>query len=355
MNKKQNTWDLREGILALSHRWYEVLLFMLAGGVLGWVAILLWPSPYRATLDLIVGLNAYRSPYAAYVVPAPPNEFRLVDDYKYWQMNQLDALASSESVLSATLTRLQERDVYWRDFSPGDLQPAVDLQWRTAGEWHLIVEWDDPSRAAQAVEVWADVLVEFLHQAIDHSRRSIGLEIRLRQLAEDISALQKRQAVLSFVQRELKGWQDQLRSMEPERPLTSADHWAVLSLVARAADWNLAWEALLNEAPTPNAIPGAYLPWLDSTLTTLEQDLAWIPGQIQTWQEEHNALQAVYRQEIENSKAVSPTLLVELKSPAAPSVEKVRSPGSAALVGGLLGFLVWSGWSLARISWKVKP
>ncbi len=349
-----NTWNLRWEILASSHRWYEVLSFMLLGGVLGWVVLLLWPSPYRATLDLLVGLDAYRSPYASYVVPAPPNEFRLVDDYKYWQMSQLDALASSEGVLSATLARLQARDSYWQDLSPEDLQPALDLQWRTVGEWHLMAEWDHPSRASQVVEVWAQVLVETLQQAIAHSRRAIGLEIRLRQLAEDISAYQERQVVLSFVQRELQSWQVQLRLMEQGRPLPSVDHWAVLSLVARAADWNLAWEALLNQAPAPGSTPDAYLPWLEAALITLEQDLAVIPGQIQTWQEELSSLERAYLQEIENSMALSPTLLVELKSGAAPSVERVRSPGSTTLVGSLLGFLAWSGWSLARFSRKVN-
>ena len=101
------TWNLLDYILTATHRWYVSLAFILAGSLLGLGTSYVFPSPYRATLDLYVGLNAYRSPYDSYAEYLAGQSFRMVDDYKNWQMDQLESFVLSDPFMTELLERLQ--------------------------------------------------------------------------------------------------------------------------------------------------------------------------------------------------------------------------------------------------------
>jgi uncharacterized protein involved in exopolysaccharide biosynthesis len=62
-----NIWNFRDEILAAAHRWYWVVASFLLGALLGWLVSFVWPAPYRATLNLYVGLNAYRATRDLYI------------------------------------------------------------------------------------------------------------------------------------------------------------------------------------------------------------------------------------------------------------------------------------------------
>ena len=156
-----NTINLREEILKITHRWYLILIYLLVGALVGWGSSFIWPSPHRATLDLYVGLNAYRSPFDSYAVELSGQTFRMVDDYKNWQMEQLDELVRSDAYLDEVITRLGAQGFTW-DGSTHDFRKNLDVLWRNAGVWHLVVDTKDPEFAANAVEIWGDVILENL-------------------------------------------------------------------------------------------------------------------------------------------------------------------------------------------------
>ena len=106
-------WSLREEILAAAHRWPEIVAFGLVGVLLGWALALLWPVPYQATLGLNVGLNVYHIPEGQSLSGFDHSELRLVDDYKNWQLANLDTMVSTDRILDETLTRLRSQDEYW--------------------------------------------------------------------------------------------------------------------------------------------------------------------------------------------------------------------------------------------------
>ena len=84
-----NTWNPRQEILSAAHRWYWIVACFLLGALLGWLVSFIWPAPYRSTLDLYVGLNAYRASQDDYIAQAAGDQFSNLDDFKHWQQGHL--------------------------------------------------------------------------------------------------------------------------------------------------------------------------------------------------------------------------------------------------------------------------
>ena len=155
-----NTWNLRDEILTAAHRWYWMVGGFLLGMLLGWLVSFIWPAPYRGMVDIYVGLNAYRSHRDLYVMEVAENDFRNRDDYKNWQMDQLDALALSDEYLEETLSRLQVQDAYWQNLDVSDLREMLAIAWRNTGEWHFTALADEADLSAQAAVTWSDVVIK---------------------------------------------------------------------------------------------------------------------------------------------------------------------------------------------------
>src|SRR5512139_1950407 len=126
-------WNLRANILGNAHRWPVVMLFVLAGSLLGLLLAFLWPTPYRAEAGLQVAYNADVHP-------------RNPDDFKNWQMEQLDVLIHSDEVLHETLARLQSQDPSWNSYTLDEIRSKVHTYWRNAGEWRLVAEAPTPAQ-----------------------------------------------------------------------------------------------------------------------------------------------------------------------------------------------------------------
>ena len=108
-----NSWYLRDFALNLSRRWYLLLGVFLIGIMFGWIASLVWPVTYQATETLYVGLNAYRASSDRYIAQAAAEQFTNLDDYKHWQMSQIEAIALSAGLLEDTLLQMQTSEPAW--------------------------------------------------------------------------------------------------------------------------------------------------------------------------------------------------------------------------------------------------
>ena len=145
-----NNWNLRTEILKISHQWYQVVIFCVVGGLGGLGLGKVWPSPYRVSTDIYVGLNAYRSPYDNYIANVSQQEFRMVDDYKNWQMEQLNALILSDAFLEDTISKLATNTPEWIGSDTQDLRPMLAVMWRNPGDWHLSVETNNQINYSQS-------------------------------------------------------------------------------------------------------------------------------------------------------------------------------------------------------------
>ena len=341
-----NTWNLRDQIITITHRWYVLAACFLVGGLLGWGIVSILPAPYRASIDLYVGI-------APHVSPAVQSEFRNIDDYKNWQMDQLETLAFTDDFLSETLATLQNLDPDWNKATVPDLRQTLNISWRNAGRLHLAAESNNAEQASQAVEIWGRVIVDRVGAALSSAGEAALIDSQLQAINAAHTESLLHQQRLSDARAALSAWQDRL-DVIPDNQLDVLDRWQLQDTVSRAADWSVTWATLLERIPAPEADPAKYIPWLERILHTIDTDLAALSGEIAALDEQRRELEPAYLLAVELSLALSANMTVERVSAAPPLLEPVRQPETAALVGGALGVLVYLIWSLVAASRKIE-
>ena len=338
-------WNLRDYILVITHRWYLVALAFLFGALLGLGASKLLTPSYRANLDLYVGIDAYRGPRDRYIVGVAQDEFRNLDDYKNWNMAQLNEMVRGDEFLIETLLALQAADPYWNEFIPADFYPMLRGSWRNAGRWHLAAEADSSEHAAQLVRVWALVIDKRVNEALSHARKVVALDTRMVPLADELAEMKIRQILLAQITLNLAELRQDVESTDQ---VDAYPRDLILAQAARAADWGAGWSSLLKAIPASGADSAQMLVWLDDYQSLIVADLADLPARIDALETQYNQLANQYAIEAESSLALSANLSLGLPDEVAPFVEDVRPAGLLMLVGGLLAILVWLLFELAR-------
>lgn len=346
---EKDGWYLRDVILALTHRWDIIIVFTLVGALMGWGVSYLWPSPYQATRTIHVGLNAYRFADDAYAESLAGQPFRLVDDYKNWQMEQLNDLIFTDDFIQDTVDHLQEKDPYWEAISPEEFRRMASVTWRNVGEWNLIIKTIDSKRAAEAVLAWEETILDRINQAIEHSNQVVSLDMEMKQLVDNRQKLELRLERLTYVSEKLSFLVEVLGKKPEASIVTSLERSNLLLAVAQASDWQPAWDKLLDGAPPIGSTVGETLSWIESVIAFVEEERKLIPQQISLMDEAFSSLRVHYDEEVSRSLGLSSTLLVEGDEETEVSLDKIRPKGILILVGGIFGLLTWILWGFRSI------
>jgi hypothetical protein len=269
-------------------------------------------------------------------------QFRIVDDYKNWQMSHLNDLVLTDDFMNETLRRLRDQDSAWNEHTPKDLRKTLRGVWRNVGQWHLVAEGRDPSLMTQAVNVWSEVILEMVGEAIEHSKNVVLLDVQLTDISETLVDLKVRKDVLQIIRIRLLEWREEIESLSDDQPVSSRTHWEISALVARASDWNSGWDTALDDAPSIGSFPADYIQWLDRMIPFVEQELQDLGAVIDVLEHRFDDIESVYRQETEQSRALASTLVIDKPDDAIPQVERVRPTGVLILVGGFMGLAIWA-------------
>ena len=342
-------WRLGEWILGITHRWDVIIGFILLGALLGWCFSYLWPSYYCASRDIYVGLNGYRFAEENYAGTLAGQPFRLMDDYKNWQMEQLNDLVSTEGYMQDTLNLLQENDPYWETVSPEELRQMTSVMWRNAGEWHLILEDTNPDRDSQAVLAWETIILSRTSEAIEHARQVVSLDIAMSRLTTNQQVLELRLEKLLFVRGKIISLMDDLKSRKNDTIITPRELSTVLAVVTQAAEWQPSWNRILNDAPTFGLTVAETLTWVEDVLALIEEEMQIIPLQVSLLDEEFLTKIDQYRTETARSFGLSSTLVIESDDLTNTKVELIRPKGTLILVGAVLGLFAWLIWAFRMI------
>ncbi len=343
-------WYLRDYLLELSQKWYLIVVCFAVGALIGWGVSFIKPTIYRADLDLYVGIDPYRALRDRYVAGAAQDEFRNIDDYKNWQMEQLNTLVLQDDFLVDTLARLQDVDLAWEETSIVDLRTMLEGSWRNAGRWHLRAEALHPDIATQAVTAWGQVIDEHTQQALEHARQLIALDSQLTAVAEQETTLELRSTALTHAQEKLHVVIDELNKRPSGSLLKSFEYWQLTAYASQSADRSLGWQNILETQPAIDAELFLHQTWVEKVLAQIASDLELIPNQITLLETLHTAVAMKYGREAELSLALSANLDIEMPEGETASVEAVRSTNLFMLLGGFLALLAWLFLKLARFS-----
>lgn len=332
---KNFEWSLREEILVASHRWYFIALAFLVGCLAGIILSLTLPPRYRA--EKLISVS-----YSADQVEANPT------DYKNWQLEQLNALAVSPDVIRDTLDKLRRVDSYWSDVNRKQLASMLKVGWRNAGLWRLTAEADTPEHAQQVIENWSEVFLQKYQSAWYSAVKFHEVDRQLFALESQLVQVKVRQAIVAGAGEGLKNWQSEIASLPGDQPVEPLRYWDLWSLVSQAAGFDPARQALLDEAPAVEAPAKEFLPWIDRWLVSLENEAALLQSQIDTFESQRAPLQERYTGELQKSRGLSGELTVSTSSNSPNALIALRSISLYALVGGILGLLVYT------IIWLVR-
>jgi len=165
------------------------------------------------------------------------------------------------------------------------------------------------------------------------------IDEELQGTIEERTAAESRLRTIKTIAEELQKWTQDSQKSASNQPLGLDERWYLESLAAGAADFSPGWLALLDGLPTESAPASAYSGWITQILKFIEREALVLEGETAALEEQQSLLEDQYRLVFEQSKAISPNLVVEdLKH--LPTKNLHPSP-VFALIGGIIGFLVY--------------
>ncbi|MFN3308598.1 MAG: hypothetical protein ACK44E_05250 [Anaerolineales bacterium] len=332
-------WSWREELLILAHRWYFFLAVFLLGCGIGWVIAKLIPTPYRAEADLGV---FYQSDAV----------FRNVDDYKNWEMGQLQALILSDQLLSLVQTRLGAQDPFWQTQTLADLRRRLHVYWRNAGVWHLVAEDRQPQRATQLVAAWKAVILQEMSRIAQLTHRLKQIHAELQALGQAKVATEQRLAELDAMANILQSkqvWQSPSSAQQPVPPL---QRWQLLELALRLDENRSGADALASSLPPEGAPAAAYQPWVEKALVSIETQSKLLQDQLPLLERRLSETTTTYNEVAAASWYLSVYLGVDELNAEIKAPRPLRPEGLVALIGGLCALLVGVLVGFATIQWR---
>ncbi len=340
------SWSLREELTASSQRWYVILIFILIGALAG--AAISWfaPAPYQASSDVYVGLDVYRA-MRDLNVPIEPEG---ANDYKNWQMEDLEFLLFSQPVLNATLNALRQEDAYWEETNTAQLLEMFNLYWRNAGKWRLTANHPQARYARQAVRAWKETAVPFIQNAVEQSRQVLVLDAQIQATAAQQAQVLSRKSQVDSLGVLLQEWAESLDALPPADSLSEQKRQelqAILAGVAAGLQGSGGQTAsadgsrlLKGEMPT-DATTSDYLSETQSTLEALQAASGSLQVQAAYLENILAELKERYSTASQSSYSLSANLVFEDSSNSPPKIIRLRSTGQMILVGAILGLAAW--------------
>ncbi|MCS6907716.1 MAG: hypothetical protein RML93_07535 [Anaerolineales bacterium] len=332
-------WDWRKEVFLLAHRWYLWLALFLLGCGVGWLMAGLLPTPYRAEADLGV---FYQSDAI----------FRNVDDYKNWEMGQLQALILSDQLLTLVRQRLSEQDPFWQTQTPADLRQRLHVYWRNAGVWHLVAEDRQPQRAEQLVRAWKAVILEEMARIAQLTHQLKQIHAELQALGQAKVATEQRLVELQAMATLLQNWQPWKDANLAQEPIPPLQRWRLLELALRLDEHPQSETSLAASMPPPAAAATQYQPWAERALAAIEMQSQLLREQQPFLEQRLSETTTKYNEVAAASWYLSVYLGVDELSAEIRAPRPVRTQALAALVGGLLALLFGLAISLAALQWR---
>jgi len=335
-----NEWRLQKKLIQFIKTWPILIAVFLGSGLITWGVVHLFPPLQRATADLFIGIDITRvydiSSAATYTIAEPFN----IDDYKNWQLSQVNSIAKSERIANLTLEKLQDLDPYWETISVSEFQKMQDLYWYDVGTWRLQFQAPETDSALQAVQVWREVLLQDLSRLIQESEDVLEFEGGMRASKTAIINLKTRITVLELLIEEMTVVQEELKNADPQQGMDDSLRAEILLSIAGAAEEDPLWEKVLNEIPEREQPNLEYIFWMDQVLAVVESDYESHQAVMESLVSDHESLTEDYVREIREAEGLSASLFFKEEG-SQPKIIKFYPDTQIAFLGSIIGLLIY--------------
>jgi hypothetical protein len=331
----ENEWSLREQILRTAHQWPYPLMACILGALLALGISFLIPVRYVAESRLSVS-------YFSDAI------FRNSDDYKNWEIGQLNTFIFTEPVLEATLDKLKNSEPYWERFSTQDLLPTLHVYWRNTGTWRLVAKADTPRHATQLVQAWKQAVLESLEPVLIAANKLTEISYQLNAIARSQVELTLRATELAQIKNRLSAWRSDALHQNLDQGIDRLQSWQLQILIAQITPSNPAGLKLLKTTPAMDAPGRDYIDWVEQALVLIDEQYAIVQAQIPILDSQHNEYFQQWQAAYQISDGLSAYIHIESIPDLNSAAHAERSSSLAALVGGILGILSWVFYWLMR-------
>jgi hypothetical protein len=311
---------------------------------------IIWPTTYRASKEIYVGINPYRAADDQNAAEHAGLKFENPDDYKNWQMANLNSLVKMDWLVQDTLERLQYQDPYWLNIAPSELEEMLIVNWRNAGKWRLVADGDNPMRASQAVSAWHDGVVSEIQLATQQAQNTFVYDTHLKALASKQVEFELKILRLQNFTVKLKSFQGDLSDWSSITEDTQMRIHGELSQLIMDSSTEFPWLSQFQEMPPGNSSASDLQERLKQVYFAVEIETQNLTNQLNAVNEqlEHAANQ--YQNASNKSFGLSSNLIVEKLHDQPPELYPLRPSGLLILIGGLIGFLLWTVLSLIKLT-----
>ena len=335
-----NEWKHQNKFIQFIKSWPILIALFLGSGLITWGAVQLFPPLQRTTAVLYLGIDITRvydiSSVATYTIAEPFN----VDDYKNWQLSQVNSIAISERIANLTLGKLQDLNPYWENIPVSEFQEMQDLDWYDVGIWRLQFQAPETDNALQAVQVWREVLLQDLSRLIQESEDVLEFEGRLRASNTAILKLKTRTAELNLLIEEITAVQEELKNGDPEQTMDDSARAEIWLLIAGASEEGPLWEQILDEIPQRDLPNLEYILWMDQVLAVVESDNESHQAVMEALISDHESLTEDYVREIWEAEGLSASLFIKEEG-SQPEIIKFYPDTQIAFLGSITGLLIY--------------
>ena len=319
------SWSPGEELVALLRRWHWFSAAALLGGLAGWLLGLVLPPVYEAEAVLSVTFTA--------------DAFSLnSDDYKHWQMAQLEDYILSEPVLEDARTRLAPAST----LTVRDLRAAVEPRWRNAGAWQLVARAEDPAQAEVIARAWSEAALAGIEETLAHAADFNELDRRLTARARELEDVRAHLDALGLLRQDIEAW---LRAPESEGGEAGA-----VFLAGRLA----ALLAGTGTAPAGDLLESDPAAWLASAAAALEAEIGFQEARLARLHADYDTLGDDWLEARRRSQGFSAYLLVEPRDGGEVATVRVYESASLSLAGAAVGFFGLIGFRLIAVIRKER-
>jgi hypothetical protein len=344
-----NEWSIKKEIINATQRFPIFMMYCLTGCLIGWITSIFLPSPYRATKELYVGLNTQRIIHHQQASNLIDIQIINMDDYKNWQMNSLNSVIFTDSIIEETLKQLQELDTYWKDFNTETLSDDLHVYWRNAGKWRLVAENKNARYARQAVYVWQEVVLEEINLAISASHQAYELDRQLQSTTNAQTKAIEQAAVYDQLIVDLINWKEILSLLSQNQLLSDSEHDILRSLTQYDTLTGSSATVINQKFPETNSPIYKYLYWIDEFLLWLNSENNIIQHRIKSLEIERLKYAADFEKASHSSMGLSSDLVVDGINGDQINVYTIRPTSLLILIGALLGMILWLSVLLIKI------
>ncbi len=345
-------WSLPGEIYRSLHQWPIILAFISIGALLGWGLSFVLPVEYKAVQQVYVGLNPYRAFSDANFLAIARPAYSNIDDYKNWQMSQLETVIYLDEFLETTLDELRRADPFWQEVDKIQLAGMLEADWRTAGVWSLTAYHRDPLRAEQAARAWKEVAVSRVDQSIEAARQTFMIDQELQSNTQASVQAQVRIDLLEETRSMLEAWIQNAETLPSNQPLTPSQRQAILAMGLYPAQFSPVWTSILENQPAQSALPQEYIAWCREIINLIQVEVPLLSKKITLLEIDHQEIEARYAEQSKLSLGISPNLAFE--GFGEEPVRPMRSAGIWILLGSLAGLLIWGFFRLIIINQRLS-